>query len=45
MSEVNKALFRKFTDGVNAHDLSVIDQVIDLNFVNHDPMPGQDDGI
>ena len=45
MSEKNKALFRQITDGMNAHDLSVIDQVIDPNFVNHDPMPGQDDGI
>ena len=30
---------------MNAHDLSVIDQVIDPVFVNHDPMPGQDAGI
>ncbi|MDA1127738.1 MAG: ester cyclase [Chloroflexi bacterium] len=45
MSEQNKALFRQFIDGMNAHDLSVIDQVIDPSFVNHDPMPGQDAGI
>ena len=45
MSEQNKAIFLKFIDGMNAHDLSVIDQVIDPSFVNHDPMPGQDNGI
>ena len=45
MSEQNKAIFLQFIDGMNAHDLSVIDQVIDPSFVNHDPMPGQDNGI
>ena len=45
MSEQNKALFRQFIEGMNAHDISVIDQVIDPSFINHDPMPGQDDGI
>ena len=45
MSEQNKAIFLKFIAGMNAHDLSVIDQVIDPSFVNHDPMPGQDNGI
>ena len=45
MSEENKALFRRFLEGMNSHDISVIDQVIDPSFINHDPMPGQDDGI
>lgn len=41
MSEENKALFREFVDGMNAKDTSVIDRLLDENFVDHDPGPGQ----
>ena len=40
LSEENKALFQQFTDGMNAKDLSMIDQIIDPDFVDRDPPPG-----
>jgi len=45
MSAENKALFNQFIDGMNAKDISIIDRLISPNFVDHDPMPGQDPGI
>ncbi len=45
MSAENKALFNQFIDGMNAKDLTIIDRLIAPNFVEHDPMPGQDPGI
>ena len=44
MSEQNKKLFRDFVDGMNAQDLSTIEELLDENFVDHEPGPGQDPG-
>ncbi len=44
MSEENKALLQQFVDGMNAKDLSVIDRIVDADFVEHDPGPGQGKG-
>ena len=44
MSEQNKKLFRDFVDGMNAQDLSTIEELLDENFVDHELGPGQDPG-
>ena len=44
MSEENKALFQGFVDGMNNHDVSFVDRLVDSNFVDHDPAPGQKPG-
>jgi ketosteroid isomerase-like protein len=40
MSEANKAICRRFYDGLNAGDLSVIDELISDDLVEHDEFPG-----
>ena len=32
-------------DGMNAHDVTFIDRLVDSNFLDHDPAPGQGDGL
>ncbi|MBI3856864.1 MAG: ester cyclase [Planctomycetes bacterium] len=39
-AEDNKALMKKFIDRMNKHDLSVIDEVFDASFVDHETAPG-----
>ena len=45
MSAENKALFQDFIDGMNNQDYTFIDRLIDPNFVDHDPAPGQAPGL
>ena len=45
MSAENKALFQAFIDGMNNQDYTFIDRLIDPNFVDHDPAPGQAPGL
>ncbi len=45
MSAENKAIFQQFVDGMNAKDTSFIDRLVDPNLVDHDPVPGQSDGL
>jgi steroid delta-isomerase-like uncharacterized protein len=40
MSEDYKALARRFYDGVNAGDLSVVDELVADDFVDHEEFPG-----
>ena len=41
MSEENKRLYQRFMDEVvNGKDLSVVDELISDDFVDHNPMPG-----
>ena len=45
MSEENKAKFRRVVeDGFGQGKLDVIDELIDPNWVDHNPMPGQEPG-
>ncbi len=44
MSEENKALYRQFIDAMNAKDVTVVDRLMDPNFVDHDLPPGQAPG-
>ncbi len=44
MSEENKALMQQFIDGMNAQDDSFIDRLVDPNYIEHDPEPGQAPG-
>ena len=32
-------------DGMNAHDVTFIDRLVDPNFLDHAPAPGQADGL
>ena len=45
MSAENKAMFQQFVDGMNAKDSTFIDRLVDPNLVDHDPMPGQSEGL
>ena len=41
MSEENKALFRQIVDEmVNKKNLGVLDELVDANFLDHNPPPG-----
>jgi predicted ester cyclase len=40
VAEDNKAMATKFLDRINKGDLSVIEEVIDPAFVDHEPAPG-----
>ena len=45
MSEENKALFRRFVDDVvNNRNFGAIDDLMDTNYVEHNPLPGMDAG-
>ena len=44
MSEENKAIYRQFTDAMNAKDITIVDRLMDPNFVDHDLPPGQPPG-
>ncbi len=46
MLEVNKDLVRRFYDDVlNAHRIDVIDKLALADYTEHDPLPGQRDGL
>lgn len=41
-TESNKAILRRLDDEVfNQGNLSIIDEVVSADFVNHDPFPGE----
>ncbi len=45
MSEENKALFRRFVDGIiNARNVDAIDDFMAADYVEHNPMPGMGPG-
>jgi predicted ester cyclase len=45
MSETNKAAVRRFYDEIfNGKNLDVIDEMCDVNFVDHSPLPNQAPG-
>ena len=39
MSEENKAVVRRFTEVFETGDLSILDEVLAGNFVDHNPFP------
>ena len=41
MSEQNKAVVRRFTEVFETGDLSILDEVLASNFVDHSPFPEQ----
>jgi predicted ester cyclase len=45
MSAENRALFQEFVNGMNKKDASFVDRLVDPNFVDHDPAPGQAPGL
>jgi steroid delta-isomerase-like uncharacterized protein len=45
MSAENRALFQEFVNGMNNKDVSFVDRLVDLDFVDHDPAPGQAPGL
>ena len=46
MSEENKALFRRFIDEVvNKHNVDVIDELMEPNFIEHNLPPGAAPGV
>ena len=46
MSEENKALFRRFNDEIQKNkNIDFIDQLLDANYVEHDPIPGVAPGL
>lgn len=45
MAEKNKALAQQLYDAFNADDWNKVGTVIDANFVDHNPEPGQEPGI
>ena len=40
MSEENKAVIRRFVEGIRTGDLDVMDELFSRDFVNRDPSPG-----
>ena len=45
-SESHKNLVRRFYDeGLNAHHVDVIDELALADYIEHDPLPGQRDGL
>jgi|TARA_B110000263_G_scaffold162479_1_gene141375 steroid delta-isomerase-like uncharacterized protein len=45
MSAENRALFQEFVNGMNKKDVSFVDRLVDPDFVDHDPAPGQAPGL
>ena len=45
MSEENKAVVRRFTEVFETGDLSILDEVLASNFVDHNPFPEQAPGL
>ena len=46
MSEENKALYRRFTDEIIKNKrVEVIDELMDPNMIEHNPVPGQAPGL
>ena len=45
MSAENKTFFQKFIDGMNAQGISFSDELLDANYIEHDPEPGVPPGI
>jgi steroid delta-isomerase-like uncharacterized protein len=45
MSAENRALFQEFVNGMNNKDVSFVDRLVDPDFVDHDPAPGQAPGL
>ena len=45
MSEEIKSLFQQFVNGMNNKDNSFLDRLVDPNFIDHDPAPGQAQGL
>ncbi|MDE0823541.1 MAG: ester cyclase [Dehalococcoidia bacterium] len=45
MSAENRALFQEFVNGLNNKDVSFVDRLVDPDFVDHDPAPGQAPGL
>lgn len=41
----NKALFHKFVEGMNSHDPNFVDELLDPNYIEHDPDPGVEPDI
>ncbi len=45
-AETNKSLVRRFYDEVlNAHRIDVLDSLVLADYTEHDPLPGQRDGL
>lgn len=44
MSEQNKEIFRRYVEQVNQRNLNIIDETIAVDYINHDPNPGQTPG-
>ena len=45
MSEANKALYRRFVNEIIKNkNVAVIDELMDPNFIEHNPLPGQTPG-
>lgn len=40
MSDVNKALARQFYERLSAGDLTVVDELVSADFIEHEPVPG-----
>ena len=45
MSDVNKALVRRIYDAFNTGNLEILDAVLGVNIIDHNPFPGQPQGI
>ena len=45
MSAENRALFQEFVNGMNKKDVSFVERLVDPDFVDHDPAPGQAPGL
>ena len=46
MSEENKALYRRFIDEIIKNKkVEVIDELMDANMIEHNPVPGQPPGL
>jgi steroid delta-isomerase-like uncharacterized protein len=45
MSAENRALFQEFVNGMNNKDVSFVDRLVNPDFVDHDPAPGQAPGL
>lgn len=43
-SETDKAIFKRFTDEVNAGNLDILDELVVEGYVDHDTLPGQGPG-
>ena len=46
MSEENKALYRRFVnEGINKKNVELIGELMDANYIEHDPIPGVSPGL